>query len=120
MLSCFRYIKSHLASPPTQTALTMKALFSSLTTSLLFSLALLPAMPVAAASPALIIMAAQAPAVSESAAVANALRAVKGRVLSVQLIESRGPPVYRVKILTEDGRVRTVHVDGQTGEVISY
>ena len=58
--------------------------------------------------------------VSESSAVAAALRAVKGRVLSVQLIESRGPPVYRVKILTENGRVRTVHVDGHTGEVISF
>ena len=63
---------------------------------------------------------AQGATVSESAAVAAAQRAVKGRVLSVQLIESRGPPVYRVKILTEDGRVRTVHVDGQSGEVISY
>lgn len=65
-------------------------------------------------------VAAQAATVSESTAVANALRVVKGRVLSVQLIESRGPPVYRIKILTENGRVRTVHVDGQTGEVIKY
>ena len=74
----------------------------------------------ATASAVTVSLLAQGAAVSESAAVAAAQRAVKGRVLSVQLIESRGPPVYRVKILTEDGRVRTVHVDGQSGEVISY
>lgn len=74
----------------------------------------------AAASAVTLSLLAQGATVSESAAVAAAQRAVKGRVLSVQLIESRGPPVYRVKILTEDGRVRTVHVDGQSGEVISY
>lgn len=87
----------------------------------LFALWSLLALPVpAAASAVTLSVMAQGAAVSESAAVAAAQRVVKGRVLSVQLIESRGPPVYRVKILTENGRVRTVHVDGQSGDVISY
>lgn len=117
MQSGFLYMKGPLASKLIKTTLSMKVLLPSL----LLMAALLLAEPVAAASPALLMpVAAQAPTVSESAAVASAVRAVKGRVLSVQLIDSRGPPVYRVKILTADGRVRTVHVDGQTGEVISY
>lgn len=87
---------------------------------LLLSALLLVALPSPASGQILMPVLMASATVSESSAVAAALRAVKGRVLSVQLIESRGPPVYRVKILTENGRVRTVHVDGQTGEVISF
>lgn len=87
---------------------------------LLLSALLLVALPSPVSGHSLMPVLMASATVSESSAVAAALRAVKGRVLSVQLIESRGPPVYRVKILTENGRVRTVHVDGQTGEVISF
>lgn len=87
---------------------------------LLLSALLLVALPSPASGQTLMPVMMASATVSESSAVAAALRAVKGRVLSVQLIESRGPPVYRVKILTENGRVRTVHVDGHTGEVISF
>jgi uncharacterized membrane protein YkoI len=39
------------------------------------------------------------------------------KILSVNLIESKGPPVYRVKILLPGGVVRYVYVDGRSGEV---
>ncbi len=65
------------------------------------------------------LVAAQGAMISESAAAASAQRAVKGRVLSVQLSDAGGQPVYRVKILTDDGRVRMVVVNAQTGAVMS-
>ncbi len=39
------------------------------------------------------------------------------KILSVNLIESKGPPVYRVKTLSDKGVVKYVYVDGQSGEV---
>ncbi|MEX0941582.1 MAG: hypothetical protein WD002_03470 [Pseudomonadales bacterium] len=39
------------------------------------------------------------------------------KILSVQLIEAKGPPVYRVKTLSADGVVKNVFVDGLSGEV---
>lgn len=39
------------------------------------------------------------------------------KILSVNLIESKGPPVYRVKTLSEDGVVKYVFVDGTSGDV---
>tara|TARA_Y100001934_G_scaffold248869_1_gene309818 strand:+ start:768 stop:1085 length:318 start_codon:yes stop_codon:yes gene_type:complete len=39
------------------------------------------------------------------------------KVLSVRLIESKGPPVYRVKTLSSEGVVKHVFVDGRTGDV---
>ncbi len=39
------------------------------------------------------------------------------RVLGVSLIDSKGPPVYRVKTLSDKGVVRSVFVDGTSGEV---
>ena len=39
------------------------------------------------------------------------------KILAVQLIESQGPPVYRVKTLSEDGVVKYVFVDGVSGDV---
>jgi uncharacterized membrane protein YkoI len=39
------------------------------------------------------------------------------KILSVSLIDSKGPVVYRVKTLSPDGVVKTVFVDGNTGNV---
>ncbi|HJN48915.1 MAG: PepSY domain-containing protein [Pseudomonadales bacterium] len=39
------------------------------------------------------------------------------KVLSVKLIASKGPPVYRVKTLSKSGVVKVVFVDGQSGKV---
>ena len=56
--------------------------------------------------------------ISKSTAIKVAKSEVRGKVLSAKLIESRGPSVYRVKMLVSDSRVRTVFVDGATGRVI--
>ena len=39
------------------------------------------------------------------------------KILSINLIKSKGPPVYRVKTLSSDGVVKYVFVDGTTGDV---
>ena len=39
------------------------------------------------------------------------------KVLSLNLIQSKGPPVYRVKTLSSDGVVKVVFVDGTSGAV---
>ncbi|RPG26073.1 MAG: hypothetical protein CBC10_005415 [Gammaproteobacteria bacterium TMED50] len=39
------------------------------------------------------------------------------RVLAINLIDGQGPPVYRVKTLSDKGVVRFVYVDGINGEV---
>lgn len=56
--------------------------------------------------------------IGKSSAINVAKSEVKGKVLSAKLIKSRGPAVYRVKMLVKDKRVRTVFVDGVTGRVI--
>lgn len=55
--------------------------------------------------------------ISKRKAIQAAQRQVKGKVLSVDLIQSRRP-VYRVKMLVADKRVRTIIVDGQNGRVV--
>jgi uncharacterized membrane protein YkoI len=61
---------------------------------------------------------------SQSAKVSNkeATASVKQRysgskILSINIIKSKGPPVYRVKTLSPDGVVKYVFVDGTTGDV---
>ena len=44
-------------------------------------------------------------------------RYASSRVLGVSLIDGKGPPLYRVKTLSENGVVRSVFVDGSSGEV---
>ena len=39
------------------------------------------------------------------------------KILSVNMIESKGPVVYRVKTLSQDGVIKYVFVDGDSGEV---
>ena len=38
------------------------------------------------------------------------------KILSINLIKSKGPPVYRVKTLLARGVVKYVYVDGVTGD----
>ena len=39
------------------------------------------------------------------------------KILGIQLIETRGPPVCRVKTLSDEGVVKYVFVDGTSGDV---
>ncbi len=39
------------------------------------------------------------------------------KILSINLIQSKGPAVYRAKTLSADGVVKYVFVDGTTGDV---
>ena len=56
--------------------------------------------------------------ISKRKAIKAAQREVKGKVLSANLIKSRGPAVYRIKMLVGEKRVRTVFVDGKNARVI--
>lgn len=56
--------------------------------------------------------------ISKGQAIAAVKNQMAGKVLSANLIKSQGPPVYRVKLLLEKGRVRTVFVDATNGRVI--
>ena len=56
--------------------------------------------------------------ISKKSAIEIAKSEVRGKVLSAKLIKSRGPAVYRIKMLVGESRVRTVFVDGITGRVI--
>lgn len=40
-----------------------------------------------------------------------------GKVLSAKPVNKLGPNIYRVKILSENGRVRSVMVDSETGRI---
>lgn len=40
------------------------------------------------------------------------------RVLGVDLMDKGGAPIYRVKTLSPDGVVKTVYLDGETGEIL--
>lgn len=39
------------------------------------------------------------------------------RVLGVSLLDEQGPPVYKVRTLSPQGVVRSIFVDGNSGEV---
>lgn len=41
-----------------------------------------------------------------------------GRALDAELLERAEPPVYRIKWLGEDGKVREVRVDARTGNIL--
>lgn len=55
--------------------------------------------------------------IDAKAASALVKRKYGGKVLSIKLIDSKGPPVYRVKNLSDDGVVKIVFVDGLSGKV---
>ncbi|WP_036188651.1 PepSY domain-containing protein [Marinimicrobium agarilyticum] len=68
------------------------------------------AMPAAEAQPAARFSPAQAAALVQ--------KQVGGKVLKVDTFERGGRVIYRVKILQQDGRIRTLNVDGQSGKVL--
>ncbi|MGD9387525.1 MAG: PepSY domain-containing protein [Gammaproteobacteria bacterium] len=57
----------------------------------------------------------------EQVSLAQATRMVQdrygGQVLRAEAKRDKGRTVYRIRVLTEDGRVRTVHVDAATGRM---
>jgi uncharacterized membrane protein YkoI len=55
-----------------------------------------------------------APRMSLDEAVGRAQRQTGGRVLSAELVERHGHPNYRVKVLTDDGRVRILYMDARS------
>ncbi len=56
--------------------------------------------------------------ISKAKAISAAQKSIKGKALSATLIESKGPPVYRVKVVLESGRVKTILIDGCNGKII--
>lgn len=105
--------------------------WASLTMSALCSLGLLvAALPAAAVATAAVTTAATSAAaphimlaaksrINAKQAAATVKKKLGGKVLSVKLIESKGPPVYRVKTLSKSGVVKVVFVDGQSGKVFN-
>jgi len=58
------------------------------------------------------------PKINRQKAASKAKRAYPdSKILSVKLIKGAGPAVYRLKMLSSDGIVKYVFVDGQTGSV---
>jgi len=56
--------------------------------------------------------------ISNQQAASKAKRHYPGnKILSVKMIRSGGPAVYRIKMLSEQGVVKLVFVDGNNGEV---
>lgn len=51
-------------------------------------------------------------------AVANLRRGGPGRVLSADTLERDGQRVHRIKILTDEGRVKRYQLDGESGQAI--
>jgi uncharacterized membrane protein YkoI len=58
---------------------------------------------------------------SNGISLAQATRMVRdqtgGQVLRAETKRDRGRTVHRIRVLTEDGRVRTFHVDAETGRI---
>jgi uncharacterized membrane protein YkoI len=58
---------------------------------------------------------------SEAVSLAEATRMVRertgGQVLRAETKRDKGRIVHRIRILTEDGRVRTWHVDAESGQI---
>ena len=57
--------------------------------------------------------------VSMDEAVRRARQQHQGKVLSAETVRVDGRKVYRIKILTKDGRVKRVHIDARTGKTVS-
>jgi uncharacterized membrane protein YkoI len=65
-----------------------------------------------------LLLAQAAGAVSADQAAALVRDASGGRILDVRLDEAAEPPVYRVKVLVDGGRVRVYRVDASTGRIV--
>ena len=57
--------------------------------------------------------------ISMDEAVRRARQQHQGKVLSAETVRVDGRKVYRIKILTKDGRVKRVHIDARTGKTVS-
>ncbi|NVK22960.1 MAG: hypothetical protein HWD86_10620 [Kangiellaceae bacterium] len=57
--------------------------------------------------------------IGKGAAMSAAASRVKGRVLSAYLNTNTRPPIYRVKVISESGRVRYVTVNACNGMVLA-
>ena len=57
--------------------------------------------------------------ISLDEAVAQARQRNKGKVLSAETTRVDGRKVYRIKILTKDGRVKRTQIDARTGQTMS-
>lgn len=55
--------------------------------------------------------------IGKGAAMSAAARRIDGKVLSASLNMRARPPVYRVKVLTDSGRVRHVYVNACNGRL---
>jgi uncharacterized protein YpmB len=85
-----------------------------LSAAVLFAGVVAPATPVVAQT----LQVAQA---SNGISLAEAARMVSertgGQVLRAETKREKGRTVHRIRVLTEDGRVRTWHVDAETGRI---
>lgn len=79
---------------------------------LIFALALL------LASPSLMADKRNSNGVSLESAVSNARNDYRGRVISAETGKRNGNSPHRIRILTDDGRVRRLQVDPRTGEYL--
>ena len=57
--------------------------------------------------------------ISLDEAVRRARQQHRGKVLSAEAVRIDGRKVYRIKILTKDGRVKRIHIDARTGQTVS-
>lgn len=57
--------------------------------------------------------------ISLDEAVRRARQQHRGKVLSAETVRIDGRKVYRIKILTKDGRVKRIHIDARTGQTVS-
>ncbi len=64
------------------------------------------------------IQVAQASSVGKSAAAEAARSAYGGKVLKIEEVKKGNKTLYRVRLLLDDGRVKTVTVDGSSGKVV--
>lgn len=64
------------------------------------------------------LMPAPRPGISNQRAASLVMERYSGsRILGVSLMDAQGPPVYKVRTLSPNGVVRSVFVDGNSGEV---
>jgi uncharacterized membrane protein YkoI len=53
--------------------------------------------------------------ISLDEAVSRVRRQTKGKILSAETVRSDGGSVHRIKVLTQDGRVKRLLIDAQSG-----
>lgn len=50
-------------------------------------------------------------------AISTASKAQPGRVIKAELEKEHGPLLWELEIVTEDGKIHEIHVDGERGEI---